>query len=97
MYTQKGKDYVMNKSQVIDAVAQKTGLKKKEAENVVNAFLSTIEDALANEEKVQLVGFGTFETKKRPARTGRNPRTGEAMTIAASKVVTFKASSALKG
>ena len=96
MYTQKGKDYVMNKSQVIDAVAQKTGLKKKEAENVVNAFLSTIEDALANEEKVQLVGFGTFETKVRKARIGRNPATKESIEIPASKHPAFTAGKALK-
>ena len=96
MYTQKGKDYVMNKSQVIDAVAQKTGPKKKEAENVVNAFLSTIEDALANEEKVQLVGFGTFETKVRKARIGRNPATKESIEIPASKHPSFTAGKALK-
>ena len=74
----------MNKSQVIDVVAQKTGLKKKEAEGVVNAFLSTIEDALAAGEKVQLVGFGTFETKERAARIGRNPATKESIEIPAS-------------
>ena len=86
----------MNKSQVIDVVAQKTGLKKKEAEGVVNAFLSTIEEALANGEKVQLVGFGTFETKQRAARIGRNPATKESIEIPASKKPVFSASKVLK-
>ncbi|MCQ2432859.1 MAG: HU family DNA-binding protein [Clostridia bacterium] len=86
----------MNKTQVIDAVAQKTGMKKKDAEGVVNAFLSTIEDALAAGEKVQLVGFGTFETKERAARTGRNPATNETIEIAASKHPAFTAGKALK-
>lgn len=86
----------MNKSQVIDTVAQKTGMKKKETEAVVNAFLSTIEEALVNGEKVQLVGFGTFETKERAARVGRNPATKEAIEIPASKHPAFTAGKALK-
>ena len=86
----------MNKSQVIDVVAQKTGLKKKEAEGVVNAFLSTVEEALANGEKVQLVGFGTFETKQRAARIGRNPAIKESIEIPASKHPAFTAGKALK-
>ncbi|MGM9624668.1 MAG: HU family DNA-binding protein [Eubacteriales bacterium] len=86
----------MNKSQVIDAVAQKTGMKKKDTEAVVNAFLSTIEEALVSGEKVQLVGFGTFETKERAARVGRNPATKEAIEIPASKHPAFTAGKALK-
>ena len=86
----------MNKTQVIEAVAAKTGMKKKAAEEAVNAFLSTIEEALAQGEKVQLVGFGTFETKERASRMGRNPATGEALEIAASKHPAFTAGKALK-
>ena len=86
----------MNKSQVIDVVAQKTGLKKKEAEGVVNAFLSTIEESLANGEKVQLVGFGAFDVKERASRIGRNPKTKEEIEIPASRVPVFKAGKALK-
>ena len=86
----------MNKTQVIEAVAAKTGMKKKEAEASVNAFLTTIEEALAQGEKVQLVGFGTFETKERASRMGRNPATGEALEIAASKHPAFTAGKALK-
>ena len=86
----------MNKTQVIEAVAAKTGMKKKAAEEAVNAFLSTIEEALAQGEKVQLVGFGTFETKERASRMGRNPATGEALEIAASKHPAVTAGKALK-
>ncbi|MBP3919086.1 MAG: HU family DNA-binding protein [Clostridia bacterium] len=86
----------MNKSQVIDAVAQKTGMKKKDAESAVNAFLSTVEDALVEGEKVQLVGFGTFETKVRAARVGRNPKTKAAIEIPESKHPAFTAGKALK-
>ena len=86
----------MNKSQVIDAVAKETGIKKKETEAVVNAFLSAVEAALVNGEKVQLVGFGTFETKERAARMGRNPATNETIEIAASKHPAFTAGKALK-
>ena len=75
---------------------QELKLKKKEAEGIVNAFLSTIEDALANGEKVQLVGFGTFETKERAARVGRNPATKETIEIPASKHPAFTAGKALK-
>ena len=64
----------MNKSQLIDAVAQNSGLKKKDAEAAINALTATIADALKNGEKVQLVGFGTFEVKARGERTGRNPK-----------------------
>ncbi|MBQ3066083.1 MAG: HU family DNA-binding protein [Clostridia bacterium] len=86
----------MNKTQLIDAVAQKTGMKKKDAEGAVNAVLSTIEDTLAAGEKVQLVGFGTFETKQRAARVGRNPATKEAIEIPASMHPAFTAGKALK-
>ena len=87
----------MNKSQLIDAVAQKTGMKKKDAEGAVNATMGVIEDALKKGEKVQLIGFGTFEVRQRKARTGRNPRKpGETIKIAASKAPVFKAGKALK-
>ena len=86
----------MNKTQVIEAVAAKTGMKKKAAEEAVEAFLNTIKEALAQGEKVQLVGFGTFETKERASRMGRNPATGEALEIAASKHPAFTAGKALK-
>ena len=86
----------MNKSQLIDAVAQNSGLKKKDAEAAVNALTAAITEALKNDEKVQLVGFGTFETKTRGERTGRNPKTGETITVAASKHPSFSASKALK-
>lgn len=86
----------MNKTQIIEAVAQKANLKKKDAEAAVNAFVSTIEEALVAGDKVQFVGFGTFEVKQRGARLGRNPLTGAAMTIAASKYPAFSAGKALK-
>ena len=86
----------MNKTELINAVAEKAGLSKKAAEAAVNATLSAITEGLKTEEKVQLVGFGSFETKKRAARTGLNPRTGAAVEIPASTVPTFKAGKALK-
>ena len=86
----------MNKTQLIEAVAAKTDLTKKGAEAAVAAVLESIEDALAAGEKVQLIGFGTFEVKERAARTGRNPATGETIEIAASKYPSFSAGSALK-
>lgn len=85
----------MNKTDLVNAVVA-TGLKKKEAEAAVNAVFSSIEGALANGEKVQLIGFGTFEVRERAAKEGRNPRTGEAIKIEASKVPAFKAGAALK-
>ena len=81
----------MNKTDLIDAVAQKTDLTKKESEAAINATLDAIVEALASEEKVVLVGFGTFETKKRAARKGRNPSTKEPINIPASKAPVFKA------
>ncbi len=86
----------MNKSVLIDSVAMKTGLSKKDSEAAVNAFLDTVTDALVNEEKVVLVGFGTFETRRRAERMGRNPSTKEAIQIPASKAPVFKAGKGLK-
>jgi len=87
----------MNKAELIAAVAEKTGSTKKEAELSVNALVTTIEEALKKGEKVQLIGFGTFEVRQRKARQGRNPRKpGEVIKIAASKAPVFKAGKALK-
>ena len=86
----------MNKTELIAAVAEKTGLSKKDSDAAVNAVLNTIAETLKANEKVQLVGFGSFEVKKRAARTGRNPKTKEAIEIPASSVPVFKAGKALK-
>ena len=86
----------MNKTELINAVAEKAGLSKKAAEAAVNATLSAITEGLKTEEKVQLVGFGSFEVKKRAARVGRNPKTKESIEIPASVVPVFKAGKALK-
>ena len=87
----------MNKAELVAAVADKTGFTKKDAEVAVNAFIDVVETALVKGEKVQLIGFGTFETRSRKARTGRNPRKpGETIQIAASKAPVFKAGKALK-
>ena len=86
----------MNKTQLIDVVVAKTGMKKKEAEAAVNATIDAIANALKNGDKVQLIGFGTFEVKNVGARDGRNPKTGETIKIAASKKAAFSASKALK-
>ena len=86
----------MNKAELIAAVAEKTGMSKKDTDAVIAAALGTISAALAEDEKVQLVGFGSFEVKKRAARTGRNPKTKEVIEIAASQVPVFKAGKALK-
>ena len=86
----------MNKTELIAAVAEKTALSKKDSEAAVNAAICAITEALKKDEKVQLVGFGSFETKKRAARNGMNPRTKETVKIAASKVPAFKAGKALK-
>ena len=86
----------MNKSELIAAVAERSGLSKKDSEAAVNAAVAAITAALADEEKVQLVGFGSFEVKKRAARTGLNPRTKEPVKIAAAKVPVFKAGTDLK-
>lgn len=87
---------MLNKMDLVASVAEKTDLTKKEAERVVTAVFETIEEALAEGDKVQLVGFGTFEVKERAARIGRNPRTGEQIEIAATRVPVFKAGKALK-
>ena len=86
----------MNKTELINAVAENAGLSKKAAEAAVNAALNAITESLKAEEKVQLVGFGSFEVKHRAERTGLNPQTKQPVTIAASKVPTFKAGTALK-
>ena len=86
----------MNKAELINAVAEKAALSKKDSEAAVNAALEAITGALSDGEKVQLVGFGSFEVKKREARVGRNPKTKEAIEIPASKVPVFKAGTALK-
>ena len=86
----------MNKTELVAAVAEKSGLSKKDAEAAVNAFTDTVTKELKKGEKVQLVGFGTFEVSKRSARTGRNPQTGATMKIAASKAPKFKAGKAFK-
>ena len=86
----------MNKTELVAAVATKADLSKKDAEAAVKAVLDAVTEALADGEKVALVGFGTFEVKERAARTGKNPRTGEAIEIPASKVPYFKAGAALK-
>jgi DNA-binding protein HU-beta len=86
----------MNKTELVSSVAEKSGLTKKDAEKAVNALFASIEEALAKGERVQLVGFGTFEVRERKARTGRNPQTGAEIQIPAAKVPAFKAGKALK-
>lgn len=86
----------MNKTELIAAVAEKAGLSKKDADAAVSAVFDAVTAELAKGEKVQLIGFGTFEVRERAAKTGRNPRTGETMTIPASKVPAFKAGKAFK-
>ncbi len=86
----------MNKTELIAAVAEKSGLSKKDADKAVNATFQAVTDALKDGEKVSLVGFGTFEVRDRPARKGHNPLTGAEIDIAASKSPAFKAGKALK-
>ena len=86
----------MNKSDLIAAIAAKTGETKKDAEATLNAFIDVVTDALVKGDKVQLVGFGSFEVRKRAARKGRNPQTKEEIKIPASKSPVFKAGKALK-
>ena len=86
----------MNKTELVAVVAEKAGLTKKDAERVVNATVEAITESLVKGEKVQLSGFGTFESKDREARVGRNPHTKEAIEIPATRVPSFKASKALK-
>lgn len=86
----------MNKTELIAAVAEAAGLNKKDSEKALKAFVDVVTAELKKEEKVQLVGFGTFEVSNRAAREGRNPQTGETMKIAACKAPKFKAGKALK-
>lgn len=86
----------MKKVELVEAVAEETGLTKADATKAIDATFNAIANALANGDKVPIVGFGTFDVSERAAREGRNPRTGEPVTIAARKAVTFKAGSALK-
>lgn len=86
----------MNKTELITAVAENAEISKKDAEKAVKAVFDVITEALKNDDKVQVVGFGTFEVSERAAREGRNPQTGETMMIGASKAPKFKAGKALK-
>ncbi|HWR06420.1 HU family DNA-binding protein [Sporomusa sp.] len=86
----------MNKTDLVKAVAQKADMTQKDAEKAINAVFAAIEEALANDDKVQIIGFGTFEVKTREERKGRNPQTGDEITIPASKNPVFKAGKGLK-
>ena len=86
----------MNKTELVNAVAEQSGLTKKDAAKAVEAVFDSISGALTKGDKVQLIGFGNFEVRERAARTGRNPQTGEELKIEASKVPAFKAGKALK-
>ncbi|WP_161938363.1 HU family DNA-binding protein [Clostridium tepidiprofundi] len=86
----------MNKAELITRMSEKSNLKKKDVEVVLKAFIETVEEALEQKEKVQLIGFGTFETRERAERKGRNPRTKEEITIPASTVPVFKAGKEFK-
>ena len=86
----------MNKTELVEAMAEQTNLSKKDAEAALKAFIDVVSEELKKGEKVQLVGFGTFEVSERAAREGRNPQTGETMEIKASKTPKFKAGKALK-
>lgn len=86
----------MNRMELVAAIAEKTELSKKDAEKALKAFTDVVAEELKKGEKIQLVGFGTFEVSERAAREGRNPQTGETMKIAASKAPKFKAGKALK-
>lgn len=86
----------MKKQELIAAISQEAEISKKDADRALSATINAISKALADGDKIQLVGFGTFEVRERAARTGKNPRTGEVIKIAASKVPAFKAGKALK-
>ena len=86
----------MNKTELIAAVAEKAEISKKDSEKALKAFVDVVTEQLKNDDKVQLVGFGTFEVSKRAAREGRNPQTGKTMKIEACKAPKFKAGKALK-
>ncbi|MGB8698696.1 MAG: HU family DNA-binding protein [Thermosynechococcaceae cyanobacterium] len=86
----------MNKGELVDAIAQKAGVTKKQADEVLSAAIDTITDAVSEGDKVTLVGFGSFEKRERQAREGRNPKTGETMTIPATSVPAFSAGKSFK-
>ncbi|MBE6798860.1 MAG: HU family DNA-binding protein [Ruminococcaceae bacterium] len=86
----------MKKTELVAAIAEKAGISKKDADKAVAAFVETVTEALKAGDKVQLIGFGTFEVRERPERTGRNPLTKETITIAASKAPAFKAGQGFK-
>ncbi|MEH1997094.1 HU family DNA-binding protein [Nostoc sp.] len=86
----------MNKGELVDAVAAKTNITKKQADEIISAFLSVVTEAVANGEKVTLIGFGSFERRDRSEREGRNPKTNEPMTIPATKVPAFSAGKQFK-
>lgn len=86
----------MNKTDLVNSIAEKSGLTKKDVEMVLNSFLGEVTEALSAGDKVQLIGFGTFETRKRSGRLGRNPQTGETLNIPESKIPAFKAGNKLK-
>lgn len=86
----------MNKAELIEAIANETGIAKKDVDAALKSFVNVVSDALQKKDKVQLIGFGTFETAERAARTGRNPANGEPLKIKASTQVKFKAGAALK-
>ncbi|NLZ53462.1 MAG: HU family DNA-binding protein [Thermoanaerobacteraceae bacterium] len=86
----------MNKADLISVMAEKSGLTKKDSEKALNSFIEAVEEALVKRDKVQLVGFGTFEVRERSARKGRNPQTGEEIDIPSASVPAFKAGKALK-
>lgn len=86
----------MNRSELVNEIAEKSGVTKKAADSMLKAFIDTVEETVKAGDKVQLIGFGTFEEKTRAARTGKNPRTGEEIKIAAAKVPAFKAGAAFK-
>lgn len=86
----------MNKVELVNQMVEATGLKKKDVEAVLGSFIETVTGALAKGDKVQLIGFGTFETRERAARSGRNPQTGDTITIPEARVPAFKAGAKLK-
>ncbi|SFG77464.1 HU family DNA-binding protein [Sporolactobacillus nakayamae] len=86
----------MNKNELINKVAEKTGISKKETESVINEALDQVMDTLSKGEKAQFVGFGTFEVRQRASRTGRNPQTGETITIPSTSVPGFRAGNKFK-
>ena len=92
----KGRCLKMTKTELVAALAEKAEVSKKDAEKVLNAFVETVQEAVKADDKVQLVGFGTFENRARSAREGKNPQTGEKIQIAACKVPAFKAGKAFK-